>query len=177
MNFEKSEIFKMWILWIMRLWQCEFWDKWDFRVNVKLSIALLTGGQLHQWRSLQSTSWLHYQRKRLIFCKYIFGPKNNNMIDNFLFQMIMKDQSVFIGDRIATWMFYVSSSLLHPKKLTLLRGRSKRKHFLLFYAWGLSNQDKRYWKAKLHALLGGSPTNPLYPTFNSHIMVFCSLMM
>ena len=30
-NFVKNEALKMWILWKMRLWKCEFWEKWDFQ--------------------------------------------------------------------------------------------------------------------------------------------------
>ena len=29
MNFVKNEIMKLWILWKMRLWNCEFREKWD----------------------------------------------------------------------------------------------------------------------------------------------------
>ena len=29
-NFVKNETLKMWILWKMRLWKCEFCEKWDF---------------------------------------------------------------------------------------------------------------------------------------------------
>ena len=30
MNFVKNETLKMWILWKMIFWKCEFWEKWDF---------------------------------------------------------------------------------------------------------------------------------------------------
>ena len=30
-NFVKSEILKMWILWKIRLWKCEFCQNWDFQ--------------------------------------------------------------------------------------------------------------------------------------------------
>ena len=29
-NYQELDVWKMWILWKMRLWKCEFYENWDF---------------------------------------------------------------------------------------------------------------------------------------------------
>ena len=41
-NYQHFDVWKMWILWKMRFWKCEFWEKWDFQnVNFRINWGFL----------------------------------------------------------------------------------------------------------------------------------------
>ena len=43
-NYQEFDAWKMWILWKLRLWKCELYDKWDFE-----NVSFVKNGTLQLW--------------------------------------------------------------------------------------------------------------------------------
>ena len=70
MNFVKNEILKMWILWKMRFWNCEFCEEWVFENAIFLKIETFKMRFLLKMRF----SYCDFWNKLWIFTPYIGLP-------------------------------------------------------------------------------------------------------
>ena len=80
MNFVKNEILKMWILWKMKLWNCEFCEKWDFQ-NVKLWM-FCHSVSLFYWFSRIETNVFIYRRVKKLRNWIVMTPLKKPMKRN-----------------------------------------------------------------------------------------------
>ena len=122
MCFVKNETLKMWILWKMRLWNCEFCEKWDFQnVNFWINWGFLPHCADRSefsvwWRdsltmtiTMKSSKWKFLQKKNYLWFPWQWPLKKKNLSGHYVCTLYLLS---YISEKI----YRASQRITKPEK-------------------------------------------------------------